>query len=236
MADEWTDRLSEYLDDELDARDRRAVESHLAECAECARTLGELREVVARAGRLPVRPPDRDLWAGVSAGIARESGRQGGVHGGWAAARVSVRAWQLAAAAALVAAISGGLAWEITARWSAARHTGTARLEASRTDLPLATDAGANLQVHPVSLADAQYDAAVADLQRALEKGRGRLDADTIAVVERNLQVIDQAIAQAQRALAGDPANSYLNGHLVETRRRKLDLLRRAAALASDTN
>ena len=82
-----------------------------------------------------------------------------------------------------------------------------------------------------VSLADDQYDAAVADLERALKQGRGKLDQATIAVVEQNLQTIDQAIAQAREALASDPANSYLSGHLVEARRRKLDLLRRATAL-----
>ena len=83
-----------------------------------------------------------------------------------------------------------------------------------------------------MSLADAQYDAAVADLEKALKNGRGKLDKATIEIVEHNLQIIDQAIAQARDALAADPANSYLSGHLVETRRRKLDLLRRAAALA----
>jgi len=86
--------------------------------------------------------------------------------------------------------------------------------------------------VTPVGFSDAQYDAAVADLEKALKAGRGRLDKSTIEVVEHNLQIIDQAIAQAREALVGDPANSYLSGHLVEARRRKLDLLRRAAALA----
>ena len=78
--------------------------------------------------------------------------------------------------------------------------------------------------------------ALVADLEKALKAGRGRLDASTISVVEHNLQIIDQAINQAREALVGDPANSYLSGHLVEARRRKLDLLRRATALASETN
>jgi len=79
--------------------------------------------------------------------------------------------------------------------------------------------------------ADAQYDSAVADLQQALRQGRNHLDPATIAIVEQNIQTIDQAIAQAREALAADPANSYLTGHLVEARRRKLDLLRRATAL-----
>jgi hypothetical protein len=86
-----------------------------------------------------------------------------------------------------------------------------------------------------VGFADAQYDAAVADLERALNRGRGRLDRTTVSIVEHNLQIIDQAIEQARQALEGDPANEYLSSHLVEARRRKLDLLRRAAALA-DTN
>jgi hypothetical protein len=85
-------------------------------------------------------------------------------------------------------------------------------------------------------MADAQYDAAVADLEKALKAGRGHLDASTISVVEHNLQIIDQAINQAREALAADPANSYLSSHLVEARRRKLDLLRRATALATETD
>ena len=85
-------------------------------------------------------------------------------------------------------------------------------------------------------MADAQYDAAVADLEEALNRGRGRLDPSTIATVEHNLQIIDQAIEQARDALVADPANTYLSGHLVEARRRKLDLLRRAAALTTESD
>jgi hypothetical protein len=75
------------------------------------------------------------------------------------------------------------------------------------------------------------YAAAVADLERVLADGRGQLDSSTVRVIEQNLQAIDRAIAQAQRALEADPANLYLNTHLAETMRRKLDLLRQAAAL-----
>ncbi len=75
------------------------------------------------------------------------------------------------------------------------------------------------------------YAAAVEDLERVLSAGRGQLDTTTVRVIEQNLAVIDQAIAQAQRALLADPANLYLNTHLAETMRRKLDLLRQAATL-----
>ena len=80
------------------------------------------------------------------------------------------------------------------------------------------------------------YAAAVSDLERVLEQNRGRLDTSTVRVLERNLATIDSAIAQAQRALAADSANVYLNSHLAETRQRKLELLRQAAALVSSVS
>jgi len=72
----------------------------------------------------------------------------------------------------------------------------------------------------------------VADLERVLAQGRSRLDTATVRVIEKNLGIIDRAIRDAQSALAADPANSYLNLHLAQEMRRKLELLRQAAVLA----
>ena len=47
MGDRWSEKLSEYLDGELLDPERVALESHLAVCNDCARTLEELRDVVA---------------------------------------------------------------------------------------------------------------------------------------------------------------------------------------------
>jgi hypothetical protein len=88
--------------------------------------------------------------------------------------------------------------------------------------------------VQPAGLvAGKEYDEAVAELRAVLEQGRTRLDSTTVAVLERSLARIDRAIAQAEQALAADPGNAYLSGHLAHTRLRKLDLLHRAATLAA---
>ena len=235
---EWTDLLSDYLDGELPADEHQAVEAHLRSCAPCAAVRHDLKQIVARAAALDARPPQADLWAGIADRL--DPG----------ARRVAFTLPQLAAAAAVLMAISGGIAWQAATRTGrpeglhdsteAASATGnTSRPDLQvRPDAPAAAGTGAAdfARVETVSMADAQYDAAVADLEKALKAGRGRLDASTVAVVEHNLQIIDQAINQAREALAGDPANSYLSSHLVEARRRKLDLLRRATALATDTD
>ena len=89
----------------------------------------------------------------------------------------------------------------------------------------------ANTAVVPASLTDPRYDEAIADLEQALNAGRGDLDPATIKILETNLTAIDTAIEQSRAALAADPANVYLNSHLAAARQRKLALLRRAASL-----
>jgi anti-sigma factor RsiW len=248
VHEEWTDKLSEYLDGELPDDERRAVDAHLRSCAECSAVLADLKRVVARAQRVGTgvpRPPSVDLWDGIAARIEAPQHRLVGLsrrsaEGAKAdpARRVTFTLPQLAAAAVLIAAVSGGLAWVVSRADATRRELAQSASIASSATTPTATqempaDAkSAEPNVVTVAMADPQYDAAVSDLEKALKQGRGKLDASTIAIVEHNLQIIDQAIDQAREALAADPANSYLSSHLVEARRRKLDLLRRAAAMS----
>jgi tetratricopeptide (TPR) repeat protein len=134
--------------------------------------------------------------------------------------RLSFTVPQLAAAAVALALLSGVLAWLL-----GHRPTATQATQANTTRSPILTNAG-TYEANP------KYAAAVASLERVLAQGRGRLDTATVRVIEKNLGIIDRAIRDAQSALAADPANSYLNLHLAQEMRRKLELLRQAAALA----
>ena len=49
IHDTISDRLSDYIDGELEAREQAEVERHLAECRPCRTVLNELRGVAARA-------------------------------------------------------------------------------------------------------------------------------------------------------------------------------------------
>jgi hypothetical protein len=84
-----------------------------------------------------------------------------------------------------------------------------------------------------VNLDDPRYDAAIAELERTLAEGRGKLEPRTLAVVEENLRIIDRAIADARRAIEADPKNIWLRSHLAANMKRKVDLLRSATLLAT---
>ena len=223
MNDPWTDRLSEYLDGDLDAGERGLLEAHLERCPECTEALADLKRVAVRARALTDRDPATDLWPGIAARIGATTPSTGvpAIHiGRRAARRWSFSVPQLAAAAIALMILSGGAVW--LARPAAA---------------PIAVGPSSPAALVPVTASARSrtggYDGAVSDLQQVLDQGRGRLDTATVRVIEGNLAAIDSAIAQAQRAVAADSANIYLNSHLAETRRRKLELLRQAANLVS---
>ena len=97
MTDSWTDRLSDYVDGELDAKTHAALEAHLATCASCRATRDELQRVVARARGLAYREPAKDLWGAIESSIATHAPRS--------SRRLVTVSWAgLAAAAAIVGA------------------------------------------------------------------------------------------------------------------------------------
>jgi len=70
MQDVWMERLSEYLDGEMDRSERASLEGHLEECAECAAVLADLKRVRARARELCPVPVPEDLWPRIETAIA----------------------------------------------------------------------------------------------------------------------------------------------------------------------
>ena len=222
-TDAFTDRLSDYIDNEIAPADRAAIDAHLATCAECVAVVQELRSVAERAASLADVPPRRDLWPGVAARLSPPA-RPSAI---WlfrrlvSARRFSFTLPQLAAASLAIMLLSGGVVW-------------MARSGDPRADFPplSADESPRPAAVAPAGFSDSQYDEAIADLEQTLEAGRTRLDSVTVRILEENLASIDRAIDQSRRALAADPANMYLNRHLADARQRKLSLLRRASALA----
>ena len=218
MSDNWTARLSEYLDETLAPAERHALAAHLSGCVECTATLAELRRVVAQAQALEDRPPRADLWPA----IAKRIGAGQVVSLEPRRRRLSFTVPQLLAAGIALAVFSAGGAW--------------LALHGRRPAGPVFV-AGTAAPPVWLSAMKPNYDRTVTELEGALDEGRrsGRLDSTTVRVLERSLATIDTAIAQASRALAQDPGNLYLNHHLAETMRRKLDLLRQASGITQRT-
>lgn len=81
----------------------------------------------------------------------------------------------------------------------------------------------------------ATHSREIDQLRDTFARNRNRLDPRTAAIIEANLKVIDEAIAQSKAALAQDPASGFLNEQLNNALDKKLELLRTAALLPQRT-
>lgn len=231
----WTERLSPYLDGELDAAESAELEAHLDACADCRDVLRDLRAVVESSSALEDRPPANDLWPAIADRLGPrpdvvpiESGRTG-TGRGRRIRRFSFTLPQIAAAAIALALASAGAVWLTFASPTGSPPAADdVALDASADDGRAVRFASAEAG-YP---AQDDYDDAVAELERVLEREADRLDSATVATIERSLETIDSAIDDAYRALADDPADPYLNHHMAGIRHQKLQLLRRAVDLA----
>ncbi|HET9950241.1 MAG TPA: zf-HC2 domain-containing protein [Candidatus Eisenbacteria bacterium] len=229
MKDDWTDRLSEYVDGDLSPAETRELASHLEGCAACAAAVEELRDVVARARGL--RELDAaigagsDLWPGIEARIrdlpvstVRPLPERSGGESWWSRALFNVP--QLALACLAVAAVSVAI-FEFPGGPDGRGFF----------DRKAAAPRG-------VSVVPASSEAARAalseidDLKKILDSRGDRLDPETLRALEESVKSMEQAVREASRALDADPGNPYLEAHLDELKERHLDLLRRAVSLA----
>lgn len=82
---------------------------------------------------------------------------------------------------------------------------------------------------------DLVYGRVIDMLQRIVSQRRTQLDSSTVAIIEKNLQIIDRAIEQSRAALARDPASHMLDQQLTHALDEKVELLRTAAMLPAST-
>ena len=205
-CEELRARLDPYARRILSPEQEAAFEAHLGECADCAAFLEAAEPFPVAAASLPRRiDPERDLWPRIRLRLPRR-GEGGG-------RRVMIPAWALAAAAVLLVVLSSVTTALLLRR-------------------PAGITAGMTAAYSPL---EAQYASATADLVAALDQARARLAPGTIATVERNLAVIDSALAESRRALAGDPGNTALEQLVVFAWRQKMEFLRRATALGPES-
>jgi hypothetical protein len=215
MNCEWVqDLLYRSASGALTPELRREIDGHLASCDGCRAEAERMGPVLAGAARLPrsIEPP-ADLWPS----IAEQIGRHKLVEGRFTSP--VARPWwtrpSILAAAALVLIVLSSTVTTLVVRGPGG--------------FPPAPVQRVALSGEFLTL-EAQYVRAADEILGALNQGEVKIAPGTRAILERNLRVIDQAIAESREALARDPANVELKGMLLSTYEQKLDLLRRVAS------
>ncbi len=254
-CEQLDERLSDWLENELDPATRTLLERHVAACARCTALVADLALIRREAESLPELVPSRDLWAGIEARIQAPvipMEQQRVVHAASGRSRAR-QAWWLGAAAAALIAVTAGVTHYMTiqTRPNAAvvaaapvverAPDSTAPAEVIEPAASLASTEPSTTQRDERPRASAptrspvaeqsEYARDVAQLRTIVSQRRTELDSTTIAVLEKNLELIDRAIAESRAALERDPASDFLADQLARAMTKKVAILRTVALL-----
>jgi anti-sigma factor RsiW len=226
-------RLSEYLDGGLPDKEARGVEQHLLACRACSVLFQELEAVQTSARDLSEQLPPRDLWPEIVRALEGSGGEEAEV--------IRLHPERLAPASnrsrrllrlSVPQAVAAGLALVLV--------SGSLGVLLSRPPSPSGAPELALEHEAPweAALAEAPPEARrlaaeVARLEEIVALYRHVMGPTTARVLERNLEVMDQAIQESYAALRADPESSFLEGHLTRAVQAKAEYLREATDLVA---
>ena len=221
FCNQHTEAIQELADGTIGPVRRAALQTHLDQCDDCRALAADLQKIRTAASSLgAVRPPDR-AWLQI-AGRLRQEGRISEHQ------RARRNMAVLAIAASLLIAVGASL-----------YLLGTA----GRPDPNVQPAAGAGNAAtgDPVQsitddlmIAERHYQSAILKLEEAARSNDGSIDPEAAAILEKNLPVIDQAIAEARTALQSEPQSAPARDSLFEALRRKVNLLQDTIALMNE--
>lgn len=210
-----------YVDGELDPLEERGVERHLEACPACRGLVADLRTLRAAAFTLDRREPPPDLLARIQVRVRAEPARPPRL--GWPNTSSAWTTWLGAAAALLVATMLGVVP---LLRSAQTPDTATAPAPDQAT---LVDSVQADLQA-----AEQHYDRAIQGLEQIARSDASELEPQLAAVLQKNLQLVDQAIDESRAALKTQPASATAQEGLFDAMRTKVALLQQTVELINE--
>ena len=209
-------RLSAFIDGALPASERDDVARHLDQCAACrglARDLERLRSTANELG--PIQPPDH-IWLEI-AGQVRAVGGPVAQPAPAPARRPAL--WQWVGLAAMLVIVTMTVYFVVHAPRG----------------VPEPGNAGQDDAVKAVAdelkLAMQHYENAITQLEALTKANDGAIDPAIAATLQKNLAVVDQAIAESRVALTNNPESEPARESLFEALRRKVGVLQATVTL-----
>ena len=221
---EYSESIAEWLDGTLDPVKHRALERHVESCAACRALVADLRTIEAAAFTLERHEPPAHVLEALRSRIAAEAvlSPRGRVLG-WPRSRTAWVGWA-AAAIVLIATVVG----VSPLLQQPSTHVDEQAAAVTTNDDPMGS------VLEELQAAEAHYDKAIQELEQIARSDTGALDPQVAGVLQKNLQVIDQAIGESRAALKVQPASADAQESLFDAMRSKVALLQQTVELINE--
>lgn len=232
MNQRWTEEeLHDYVSGRLSPEDRRRIEQSMEQDPLCRETVEEMRRLREATGAIPRSiEPSRDLWPGIAAELKREPVVRGNFRSQRRESHWLAGAGWVAAAVLFIS--TGVLLYGLLvpgAAPAAARGAGEDPIRG------VAPGSVQEVSLREYRAAEREYAGVVEQLNRVLEARRKDLSPQTVAVVEHNLAIINQAIEEARAALERDATDPRAGRMFASLYERKIELMKTASRLPEGT-
>jgi anti-sigma factor RsiW len=208
--------IDDYVDGTLEAPDRGRIESHLSACAACRALADDMGAIRRAAGTLERHQPPARAWTRLAASLEAERSRR--------------FAWRPLALAATLLLVVGGTSWVL---WQ--QMTVPAAPPRTQAAAPAAADPELVQSVETeLKLAEEHSQNAIAGLEQITRAESAALDPQVASVLQKNLEVIDQAIGESRAALQTQPTSEVAQESLFEALRNKVSLLQDTVVLINE--
>lgn len=261
ICEELETRLADWMEHDLGDADRVALENHVASCARCTALVRDLTAIRQQAAAMPGLAPSRDLWPEIEARIqapviALDTASRSEPRRSRSTWWMGVAAAGLVAVTAGITYVATSNGMRDTEPAVASRDSSPVAPVASASLPPdtgmdvatapeatLARETGPGGARRPRTAAGTReaavtdptlgtpYARDIAQLRSLVQQRRGELDSSTVAVLEKNLELIDRAIAESRAALERDPGSEFLADELARAMTKKVAVLRTVALL-----
>jgi anti-sigma factor RsiW len=222
---QYLNSIHEAVDGTIGSIRQAELARHLDTCEACRALLADLERIRDAAAALPALDAPDGAWLQI-AGRLRQEGRITETAATPAARRQYV-GWLAAAAAVMLAVASAVMI--VMNRTAPEPAPQTAAAPSGATD-------GRSVEVvqNEVDAAQAQFEKAIADLEKVAKANQQALDTETSATIDKNLGILDQAIAENRAVVKSEPASVAARETLFEALRSKVSLLQDTISLINE--
>jgi hypothetical protein len=221
-CERYLNAIQELVDGTLGPIRRAELELHLEACDGCRALANDLREIARTARSLDVLEPPEQLWKSISGRLRADR----------AAAGQSVTLGRhrsvalLAIAATLVLAVGASLFM----------LRGPATVPQPPTTAQAGAGSGNAPPDDPVQSVEKELAATETQFLRLIQasEASNSVDPKTTAAMQKNLQVMNEAINETRKALVADPQNAPAKSSLYEVLKQKIQFLQETIALMNE--
>lgn len=227
QCERYRDAIQELAEGTLGPIRKAELQLHLDECRACRALAADLGRIKDLAASLDPMAPPANVWLQI-AGRLRQEGRVTALPRGAGRRHIAL----LAIAATLVVAVGAAIVM-LSPRF----RSSDGAPPAAAVQQPAgnaAPDDSVQLVQQEFRLAEQHLQNAIARLEEAAGSDKEVMDPQTAATLQKNLEVINQAIAESSAALKLEPQSAPARDSLFDALRRKVVLLQDTIALMNE--